>query len=207
MTVSFARTTSVRITVQRVSVATRNKPPPLKQVGRGARRRGVCTPFLFFFREIETESLLLLIKYRDLALLCSQSKKGKPKTKNTVTAQQQSPQLEFLKIPDRCFDAMQRWNSCSGALSKAFVFILFVFGADGRGTCRRIPFTSAHMVTAGEKTSPHCNGCGWQGHRITLNTSLGFGRFNEHIILTAGLQQGDELAGGPSRSADNTGVK
>lgn len=76
MTVSFARTTSVRITVQRVSVATRNKPAPLKQVGRGgARRRGVCTPF--FFREIETESLLLLVKYRDLALLCSQSKKRK----------------------------------------------------------------------------------------------------------------------------------
>lgn len=102
---------------------------------------------------------------------------------------------------------MQRWNSCSGALSKGFTFILFVFGADGRDTCRRIPFTSAHLVAAGEKTSPHCNGCGWQGHRITLNTSLGFGRLNEHIILTAGLQQGDELAGGPSRSADNNGVK
>lgn len=52
MTVSFARTTSVRITVQRVSVATRNKPAPLKQVGRGGRDGGECV-HLFFFAKLK----------------------------------------------------------------------------------------------------------------------------------------------------------
>lgn len=50
MTVSFARTTSVRITVQRVSVATRNKPAPLKQVGRGVGATAGSVYTFFFSR-------------------------------------------------------------------------------------------------------------------------------------------------------------